>query len=526
MSSELLQSNLRPFAAARRSKLFKRYFHRRLRPISSWALQILPEEQSPPLRARQSPGRLPTAVARRYTVLCVGLGLASTVVPLDTECFPAAMTDSLGLKNGGRSACGADTNMFAVEMRSVLGKPNCSVHSPSSARGDGYVFLTTAVSSAGTSSSPQDASAVVPASSPLQNTQNDWTRELPDFSNVPSPVPLTSSAYSPVAPRATFHLSLRRPCRRLCLRRLPSRPPPHPTYYCRAPPHRISHVTLWSSFPLSCRPRRRARAPLISLSCVALAAWSHRCTRPVTRPAPISKPEAATDFASSPTSRTACLCDFATHCDVSSTPVQPTTAALLRPVHWRPTPRPRRRRRLCAPVIIYKAHPVSRSILRAFRYFHAKSPRLCPTPTPVLPRAPLHPPLRTTLRAPLPRPPASSSHLPFPRSSLPLPLAAHLLSNTVKGTHMKPWPGLFYTGDGAVRGEDGYNGRIKEVVNVLGHCLSRVETECAPIMLQGVADTAAVITAGELTRQAVYALMTLKPCVPRLPSVRCICAGD
>ncbi|KAJ7431380.1 hypothetical protein FB451DRAFT_1320347 [Mycena latifolia] len=118
-------------------------------------------------------------------------------------------------------------------MRSVLGKTNCSVHSPSSARGGGYVFLTTAVSSDGTSSSPQDASAVVPASSPLQNTQNDWTRGLPDFSTVPSHVPLTSSAYSPVAPRATFHLSPRRPCRRLCLCQLyfrPSRlrPPLHP----------------------------------------------------------------------------------------------------------------------------------------------------------------------------------------------------------------------------------------------------------------------------------------------------------
>ncbi|KAJ7453827.1 hypothetical protein FB451DRAFT_1185110 [Mycena latifolia] len=83
------------------------------------------------------------------------------------------MAESLDLKNGGRSACGA--------------------------RLDGYVFLTSAVSCAGTSFSLQDASAVVPASSPLQNTQNDWTRELPDFSNVPSHVPLTSSAYSPVA---------------------------------------------------------------------------------------------------------------------------------------------------------------------------------------------------------------------------------------------------------------------------------------------------------------------------------------
>ncbi|KAJ7448978.1 hypothetical protein FB451DRAFT_1567120 [Mycena latifolia] len=79
----------------------------------------------------------------------------------------------------------------------------CSVHSPSSAGRDGYVFLTTAVSPARSSSSLQDGSASTPASSPLHDAQNDWTRELPTFDTfaacAPSHVAITSSPYSPVA---------------------------------------------------------------------------------------------------------------------------------------------------------------------------------------------------------------------------------------------------------------------------------------------------------------------------------------
>ncbi|KAG5352664.1 Acetyl-coenzyme A synthetase [Termitomyces sp. J132] len=81
-------------------------------------------------------------------------------------------------------------------------------------------------------------------------------------------------------------------------------------------------------------------------------------------------------------------------------------------------------------------------------------------------------------------------------------------------TYMKPYPGLFYTGDGAARDEHGYiwiKGRVDDVINVSGHRLSTAEIESALIMHKGVAETAVIGTADELTGQAVYAFVTLKP---------------
>ncbi|KAI9459202.1 hypothetical protein BJY52DRAFT_1267000 [Lactarius psammicola] len=81
-------------------------------------------------------------------------------------------------------------------------------------------------------------------------------------------------------------------------------------------------------------------------------------------------------------------------------------------------------------------------------------------------------------------------------------------------TYMKPYPGVFYTGDGAARDGDGYiwiKGRVDDVINVSGHRLSTAEIESALILHAGVAETAVVGCADELTGQAVYAFVTLKP---------------
>ncbi|KAF9815222.1 hypothetical protein IEO21_04739 [Rhodonia placenta] len=81
-------------------------------------------------------------------------------------------------------------------------------------------------------------------------------------------------------------------------------------------------------------------------------------------------------------------------------------------------------------------------------------------------------------------------------------------------TYMKPYPGVFYTGDGAARDEHGYiwiKGRVDDVINVSGHRLSTAEIESALITHAGVAETAVVGTADELTGQAVYSFVTLKP---------------
>ncbi|KAJ7192105.1 acetate--CoA ligase [Mycena pura] len=81
-------------------------------------------------------------------------------------------------------------------------------------------------------------------------------------------------------------------------------------------------------------------------------------------------------------------------------------------------------------------------------------------------------------------------------------------------TYMRPNEGFFYTGDGAARDADGYiwiRGRVDDVINVSGHRLSTAEIESALIVHKGVAETAVIGTADELTGQAVFAFVTLKP---------------
>ena len=55
-----------------------------------------------------------------------------------------------------------------------------------------------------------------------------------------------------------------------------------------------------------------------------------------------------------------------------------------------------------------------------------------------------------------------------------------------------------------------------DVINVSGHRLSTAEIESALILHTGVAETAVIGTADDLTGQAVYAFVTLKPYVSAL----------
>jgi acetyl-CoA synthetase len=60
---------------------------------------------------------------------------------------------------------------------------------------------------------------------------------------------------------------------------------------------------------------------------------------------------------------------------------------------------------------------------------------------------------------------------------------------------MRPYPGYYFTGDGAGRDFDGYywiRGRVDDVINVSGHRLSTAEIESALIQHPGVAETAVV----------------------------------
>ena len=49
-------------------------------------------------------------------------------------------------------------------------------------------------------------------------------------------------------------------------------------------------------------------------------------------------------------------------------------------------------------------------------------------------------------------------------------------------TYMRPFPGCYFTGDGAIRDKDGYlwiTGRVDDVLNVSGHRLGSAEIESA-----------------------------------------------
>ena len=78
-------------------------------------------------------------------------------------------------------------------------------------------------------------------------------------------------------------------------------------------------------------------------------------------------------------------------------------------------------------------------------------------------------------------------------------------------TYFKPFPGYYFTGDGARRDEDGdlwITGRIDDVINVSGHRIGTAEVESALVLHDKVAEAAVVGFAHDLKGQAIYAFVT------------------
>jgi acetyl-CoA synthetase len=74
-------------------------------------------------------------------------------------------------------------------------------------------------------------------------------------------------------------------------------------------------------------------------------------------------------------------------------------------------------------------------------------------------------------------------------------------------------PGMYFTGDGARKDQDGYfwiMGRIDDVINVSGHRLSTMEVESALVAHHKVAEAAVVARMDDLKGQAIAAFVTLK----------------
>ncbi len=82
-----------------------------------------------------------------------------------------------------------------------------------------------------------------------------------------------------------------------------------------------------------------------------------------------------------------------------------------------------------------------------------------------------------------------------------------------KKTYFVRFPGVYTTGDGARKDEDGYYwlmGRIDDVINVSGHRVGTAEVESALVSHPKVAEAAVVGFPHELKGQGIYAFVTLK----------------
>jgi len=80
-------------------------------------------------------------------------------------------------------------------------------------------------------------------------------------------------------------------------------------------------------------------------------------------------------------------------------------------------------------------------------------------------------------------------------------------------TYFSTFKGMYFTGDGARRDDDGYywiTGRVDDVINVSGHRLGTAEVESALVGSQWVAEAAVVGAPHDIKGQGIYAYVTLK----------------
>jgi acetyl-CoA synthetase len=79
-------------------------------------------------------------------------------------------------------------------------------------------------------------------------------------------------------------------------------------------------------------------------------------------------------------------------------------------------------------------------------------------------------------------------------------------------TYFRAYAGLYFTGDGCRRDEDGYywiTGRVDDVINVSGHRIGTAEVESALVAHPKVAEAAVVAYPHDIKGQAIYAFVTL-----------------
>jgi acetyl-CoA synthetase len=90
-------------------------------------------------------------------------------------------------------------------------------------------------------------------------------------------------------------------------------------------------------------------------------------------------------------------------------------------------------------------------------------------------------------------------------------------------TYFSQVPGMYFTGDGAKKDEDGYFwiiGRIDDVINVSGHRLGTAEVESALVLHELVAEAAVVGFPHPVKGQGIYAFVTLNTGVEKSDALK------
>jgi len=91
--------------------------------------------------------------------------------------------------------------------------------------------------------------------------------------------------------------------------------------------------------------------------------------------------------------------------------------------------------------------------------------------------------------------------------------AIHKDPERFKETYWSKFPGMYFTGDGASKDQDGYfwiKGRVDDVINVSGHRLGTMEIESALVSHPSVAEAAVVGKPDEMKGQSIVAFVTPK----------------
>ena len=90
-------------------------------------------------------------------------------------------------------------------------------------------------------------------------------------------------------------------------------------------------------------------------------------------------------------------------------------------------------------------------------------------------------------------------------------------------TYFSTFMGMYFTGDGARRDEDGYywiTGRVDDVINVSGHRMGTAEVESSLVAHDAVAEAAVVGYPHEIKGQGIYVYVTLQEGVEATEELR------